>query len=43
MIDAFAAVGGIVGGGSPEELRPFRREEVAKWAEVIKFADVKLE
>jgi tripartite-type tricarboxylate transporter receptor subunit TctC len=43
LIDAFAAVGGIVGGGSSEQLAHFQREEVAKWAEVIKAANVKLE
>jgi len=43
LIDAFAAVGGIVGGGSSEEFARFQREEVAKWAEVIKAANVKLE
>ena len=41
--DAFTAVGGITGGGSTEDFARFRREEVAKWAEVIKLADVKLE
>jgi tripartite-type tricarboxylate transporter receptor subunit TctC len=43
LIDAFAAVGGIVGGGSSEEFAAFQRADVAKWAEVIKAADVKLE
>ena len=43
VADAFLAVGGIVGGGSPEDLARFRRGEVAKWAEVVKFAGVKLE
>jgi tripartite-type tricarboxylate transporter receptor subunit TctC len=41
--DAFAAVGGIAGGGSAEDFARFRREEVAKWAEVIQLAGVKLE
>ena len=41
--DAFTAVGGITGGGSTEDFARFRREEVAKWAEVIKLGDVKLE
>jgi hypothetical protein len=36
-------VGGIVGGGSSEEFARFQRQEVAKWAEVIKAANVKLE
>jgi tripartite-type tricarboxylate transporter receptor subunit TctC len=43
VIDAFTAVGGITGGGSTEDFARFRREEVAKWAEVIKLANVKLE
>jgi tripartite-type tricarboxylate transporter receptor subunit TctC len=43
LIDAFAAVGGIVGGGSSEEFASFQRQEVAKWAEVIQAANVKLE
>jgi tripartite-type tricarboxylate transporter receptor subunit TctC len=43
LIDAFQAVGGIVGGGTAEDFANFRRKEVAKWAEVIQFANVKLE
>ena len=43
LIDAYAAVGGIVGGGSSEEFARFQRLEVQKWAEVIKAANVKLE
>jgi tripartite-type tricarboxylate transporter receptor subunit TctC len=43
LIEAYAAVGGIVGGGSSEEFARFQREEVAKWAEVIRDANVKLE
>jgi tripartite-type tricarboxylate transporter receptor subunit TctC len=43
VADAFTAIGGIVGGGSPEDFARFRREDVAKWAEVVKFANVKLE
>jgi len=43
LVDAYTAVGGIVVGGSPEEFAAFRRAEVARWAEVIKFANVKLE
>jgi tripartite-type tricarboxylate transporter receptor subunit TctC len=43
VTDAFSGVGGIVGGGSAEDLARFRREEVAKWAEVIQLAGVKLE
>ena len=43
VMDAFTAVGGIVGGGSAEDFGRFRRAEVAKWAGVIKLAGVKLE
>ncbi|MEI6204414.1 MAG: tripartite tricarboxylate transporter substrate-binding protein [Enhydrobacter sp.] len=43
LIDAYAAVGGIVGGGSTEEFARFQRLEVQKWAAVIKAANVKLE
>jgi tripartite-type tricarboxylate transporter receptor subunit TctC len=43
VVDAYTAVGGIVGGGSTEDFARFRREEVAKWAEVIQLANVKLE
>ena len=43
LIDAYAAVGGIVGGGSAEDFERFRRAEVQKWAEVAKLANVKLE
>jgi tripartite-type tricarboxylate transporter receptor subunit TctC len=43
VADAFVGVGGIVGGGSSEDFARFRREEVAKWAEVIQLAGVKLE
>jgi tripartite-type tricarboxylate transporter receptor subunit TctC len=43
VIDAFTAVGGIVGGGSAEDFARFRREDVSKWAEIVKFANVKLE
>jgi tripartite-type tricarboxylate transporter receptor subunit TctC len=43
LIDAFAGVGGIVGGGSTEEFATFQRAEVAKWAGVIQAANVKLE
>ena len=43
LIDAYAAVGGIAGGGSAEDFGRFQRAEVAKWAEVIKLANVRLE
>lgn len=43
LIDAYTAVGGIVGGGSSAELVAFLRSETEKWADVIKLANVKLE
>ena len=43
MIDAYAAVGGVVVGGTTEELADLPAAEGAKWAEVVKFANVKLE
>jgi tripartite-type tricarboxylate transporter receptor subunit TctC len=43
LVAAYAAVGGIAGGGSSQELANFLRQEAAKWAEVIKLANVKLE
>jgi tripartite-type tricarboxylate transporter receptor subunit TctC len=43
VIDAYAAVGGIAGGGTSEELAAFLRAEHEKWAAVIKLANVKLE
>ncbi|MGE0579373.1 Bug family tripartite tricarboxylate transporter substrate binding protein [Reyranella sp.] len=43
IVDAYAAVGGIAGGGTSADLAAFLREEVAKWAAVIKAANVKLE
>ena len=41
--DAYAAAGAVVGGGTTDELKAFLKEEVAKWAAVIKAANVKLE
>ena len=43
VVGAFAAVGGVAVGGTSEELASFLRVESAKWAEVVKFANVKLE
>ena len=43
VVDAFAAVGGVAVGGTSQELASFLRAESAKWAEVVKFANVKLE
>jgi tripartite-type tricarboxylate transporter receptor subunit TctC len=43
VIDAYAAVGGIAGGGTSAELAAFLRSEAVKWAAVIKAANVKLE
>jgi tripartite-type tricarboxylate transporter receptor subunit TctC len=43
LIDAYAAAGGVVGGGTSAELLAFLRQEGVKWAEVVKSANVKLE
>ena len=43
VIDAYAAVGGVVVGSTPEELAAFLREESLKWSAVIQAANVKLE
>jgi tripartite-type tricarboxylate transporter receptor subunit TctC len=43
VVDAYAAQGGVAVGSTTEELQAFLRAEGAKWAEVIKFAHVKLE
>ena len=43
VIDAYAKVGGIAGGGTSEALATFLKEETGKWAAVIKAANVKLE
>ena len=43
VIDAYAAQGGLAVGGTTQELAAFLAAEGDKWAEVIKFAHVKLE
>jgi len=43
VADAYAAVGGVAVGGTSAELAAYLRAESAKWAEVIKLANVKLE
>lgn len=43
LADAYAKVGGVIGGGTTAEVTAFMKEEVAKWAAVIKSANVKLE
>ncbi len=43
VIDAYAAAGAVVGGGTTAELKTFLGEEAVKWAAVIKTANVKLE
>jgi tripartite-type tricarboxylate transporter receptor subunit TctC len=43
VTDAYAAVGGVVVGSTTQELQSFLAAESTKWAEVIKFANVKLE
>jgi tripartite-type tricarboxylate transporter receptor subunit TctC len=43
LAQAYAAVGGVVGGGTSDELKAFLAEEGAKWAAVIKGSNIKLE
>jgi len=43
VVDAYAAVGGVVVAGTTEELQKHLAAESIKWAEVVKFANVKLE
>ena len=43
IADAYAAVGGVVGGGTTEELKVFLKQEADKWAAIVKSANVKLE
>jgi tripartite-type tricarboxylate transporter receptor subunit TctC len=43
VVDAYAAIGAVAVGSTSEELATFLLAESAKWAEVIKFANVKLE
>ena len=43
VADAYAAVGGLAVGSTTEELTMFLAAESVKWAEVIRFAKVKLE
>ncbi|MDP1961588.1 MAG: tripartite tricarboxylate transporter substrate-binding protein [Reyranella sp.] len=43
VIEAYAKVGGIAGGGTSAELATFLQAEAVKWAAVIKAANVKLE
>ena len=43
LIDAYAAVGGVVGGGTASEFAAFLREESEKWDAVIKRANIILE
>lgn len=43
VTDAYAALGGVVVAGTPEELARFMQDESAKWAEVVRLANVKLE
>ena len=43
VVDAYAAQGGVAVGGTSEELAALLAAEDAKWAGVIKYANVKLE
>ena len=43
LAEAFAAVGGVVGGGTSEQVRAFIAEETERWAAIIKLANIRLE
>ncbi|SKA34311.1 Tripartite-type tricarboxylate transporter, receptor component TctC [Enhydrobacter aerosaccus] len=43
LIEAYTAVGGIVGGGTSEDFANLQRREIEKWAEVIRRANIRLE
>ena len=43
MRDRLLALGATPGGGSPEQFASFFRNEVAKWAKVVKAVGVKLD
>jgi tripartite-type tricarboxylate transporter receptor subunit TctC len=43
VVEAYAAQGGVAVGSTTEELTKFLAAEGEKWAEVVKFANVKLE
>jgi len=43
IAEAYGAVGGVVGGGTTEELKAFLAEEAVKWAAIVKAANIKLE
>lgn len=43
LAEAYAKVGGVVGGGTTADVNAFFKEEIAKWAAVIKAANIKLE
>lgn len=40
---SLADQGGIVAGGTPEQLAAFVRSETAKWGEIIRLADIKID
>ena len=41
MLDSFETQGFEAGGGSPDDLGKFVRDEIAKWAPIIKAAGIK--
>jgi len=43
IAEAYGAVGGVVGGGTTEELKAFLAAEAVKWAAIVKAANIKLE
>lgn len=43
LIDAYAAVGGIVGGGTAEDFARFERRETEKWTQLIRVANIRFD
>ena len=43
LIAAYAAVGGIAGGGTAEEFARFQRRETEKWTQLIRIANIKFD
>ena len=41
--DRFSAMGATVGGGTPEQLASLLRDDLQRWAQVIKAANIRLE
>ena len=43
VMDSFETQGFEAGGGSPEDLGKFMRDEIAKWTPIIKAAGIRVE